>query len=330
MNKFFEDDMSRLGAQRRLPQLTMRLLGWPPATRVARLANRRRLPVLAYHDITDAALFARHLDLIQEHHHPVAGEEVITAIRGGRRLPRGAIWVTFDDANPGVFALGMSLLKERGVPASLFVCPGVIDTCRPYWWQVIDTALATGRSIAVGGKVWSDRSIITHLKQVPDDVRRALVARTADEIAESGKSVAVRQATSTALRQWLDAGLELGNHTWDHPCLNTCDEKEQHRQIIAAHEWLRDKLGVQPRLFAYPNGNVAGPSRRILDKVGYQVVVLFDHRVSRADGPEVSRLRIDAHAPIERLDAIASGLHPAVYALAQRFGTARDTPGAKS
>ena len=45
-------------------------------------------------------------------------------------------------------------------------------------------------------------------------------------------------ADGRQLRAWVAAGYELGDHTWDHPCLDRADEREQHRQIMDAHTWL--------------------------------------------------------------------------------------------
>lgn len=312
---------------RRTARLASRVLGSRAVAAVARLANSDRLPVLAYHDVPNAAIFSRHLDLIQQWYRPVSGNEVAAAVRRDARLPRHAVWLSFDDANPGVFANALPQLADRKVPATLFACPGVVDTDRPYWWQSIELALTAGRGVVLRGKTWSDPSVITLLKTVPDAMRRTTVARVMDDLAASGLPPRADQATSDDLRRWLAAGLDIGNHTWDHPCLDTCDADQQREQIVTAHDWLRGLLGEPPRLFAYPNGNTAEPSRRVLADLGYNVATLFDHRLSRLRGREVSRLRIDADASERRLAAIVSGAHPAVYAVAPRIPGARGVQG---
>jgi peptidoglycan/xylan/chitin deacetylase (PgdA/CDA1 family) len=318
---------SRPTARQRPRQLAAQLLESTPVVQLARIATRGRLAVLAYHDVTDPVAFAHQLDVIQEHHRPVTGEEVAAAVQDRQQLPRGATWLTFDDAHAGVLRNALPLLIERSVPATLFVCPGVVDTNEAYWWQVLDAALARWRTIDFAGRTWSDRSIMTRLKRVPDSVRRATVNRLASELAESGVTVQVRQAESTRLVDWLAAGLEVGNHTWDHPCLDMCDDEQQRHQIVAADGWFRDVLGTRTRLFAYPNGNTAPISRQVLSQLGYAVTALFDHRISRASGPEVSRLRVDAAAPLGRFTAITSGAHSAAFALGQRFVAVEDTTG---
>ena len=48
--------------------------------------------------------------------------------------------------------------------------------------------------------------------------------------------------------------MDLGNHSWDHPCLEQCTEEDRRAQVMRAHEWLKDKIGTVPTLFSYPNG----------------------------------------------------------------------------
>jgi peptidoglycan/xylan/chitin deacetylase (PgdA/CDA1 family) len=48
-----------------------------------------------------------------------------------------------------------------------------------------------------------------------------------------------REQRAHLLQMWLDAGAELGNHTWSHPDLNKVELKEYERQILAEDEELR-------------------------------------------------------------------------------------------
>ena len=313
-----DDELQNSTLQRSAPPIS-HLLGTTPVTRLVRWATSSRFRVLAYHDVPDPIPFSRQLDLICKNYRPISGADVVTARAAGRQLPHRAIWLTFDDAHPGVLAHALPLLAERQLPATLFVCPGLVDTDLPYWWQVIEVAIARGLSIEFDGKIWSDPSLITYLKSVPDTVRRAVVADVTAEISGSGDVITVQQVTSEQLRSWLNAGLELGNHTWDHPCLDTCTDEQQRDQIIAADDWLRRLVGRSTRLFAFPNGNVTPASRRILADLGYTVTALFDHRLSRLNGPEVSRLRVDACASAERFCAIASGAHSTAFAMKRRM-----------
>ena len=52
---------------------------------------------------------------------------------------------------------------------------------------------------------------------------------------------------------WLDAGAELGNHTWSHPDLNQVSLEEYEKQILATDEDLHHTIGqLKLRYFRAP------------------------------------------------------------------------------
>lgn len=103
--------------------------------------------------------------------------------------------------------------------------------------------------------------------------------------------------------------------------MNQCGPAEQQRQVLAAHEVLRELLGSGPRVFAYPNGDFTSESREVLDQAGYGLALAFNHRLSGdSDDPlNLSRLRLDSDASIRRTAAIVSGSHSALFGLQARL-----------
>jgi peptidoglycan/xylan/chitin deacetylase (PgdA/CDA1 family) len=142
-------------------------------------------------------------------------------------------------------------------------------------------------------------------------VVQSLAAQVADLC---GEALEVRQLTSDELRTWLGAGNEVGNHTWDHPCLDQCPEIEQLNQIRSAHAWLTSLMGAPPTMFAFPNGNPSPAARAELLRLNYSTAVLFDHRLTRLDHADpllLSRLRVNATAPLGRFRLTLAGIrHP--------------------
>jgi peptidoglycan/xylan/chitin deacetylase (PgdA/CDA1 family) len=274
--------------------------GNPLVSRVAAGALGAQLRVLAYHEIRDVAGFRSQIEYLAERYRPVSTGDVIAWL-GGRSLPNRAVWVTFDDGDPSVVEDGLAILQTHDVPATMFVCPGVVDTVRPYWWQIVE-AVAPDR--------------VGPLKAVPDAERVAEVARWEELITErDGAAPRRAQLTSAQLGRWIDAGQDVGNHTWDHPMLDQCSAEEQRRQVRDAHGWLRDRVDPEHLVFAYPNGNVADESAALLARLGYSVDALFDHRMcpKPVDG-RLSRLRVNADANEARFRSIVSGLHPLIHA----------------
>jgi len=272
--------------------VTDRVMAVAPVRAAMLAATGGHLRVLGYHGIDDPEVLDRQLALLRRHYRPVALADVVAALDGAP-LPRRAVWVTFDDGDPSVVEVALPVLRAHGVRATMFVCPSVVDTDEPLWWQAI-----------------GDEREVARLKRAPDAERRAAVATTARR---------VRQVTTAQLRLFARE-CDIGNHTWSHPILDQCSDDEQRRQVHAAHEWLTATLGVAPVAFAFPNGNAAPAARDELERLGYRIALLHDHRLTRLRDPlAMSRLRVGDHISDARFAAIVAGAHPAVHAARRRL-----------
>jgi peptidoglycan/xylan/chitin deacetylase (PgdA/CDA1 family) len=293
---------------------TTRVLG---TRAVAAAADRRwsgSLRIVAYHQVPDTGAFAAQVDLIRRRYVPVSEDVVREALAGGRALPERAVWVTFDDGDRSVIDTALPVLRAAGVPATLYVCPGLVETATPPWWELVLAAAAEGAGAEVAGRYLTGPALVTALKQRPDGERRAAV----DELADAGRrhlDPDRRPVSGVDLTRWLEAGYQVGNHTWDHPCLDRCSEDEQRHQLETAHAWLMAFGAGDRPTFAYPNGDHTDVAEAVLEDLGYDVALLFDHR--RADlargGLRLSRLRLDAGASVPRARAILSGAHSAAF-----------------
>jgi peptidoglycan/xylan/chitin deacetylase (PgdA/CDA1 family) len=54
------------------------------------------------------------------------------------------------------------------------------------------------------------------------------------------------------LKRWLDAGVELGNHTYSHKSANACSAEEYENEIVKGERTLTELLGARPRWFRHP------------------------------------------------------------------------------
>jgi peptidoglycan/xylan/chitin deacetylase (PgdA/CDA1 family) len=204
------------------------------------------------------------------------------------------------------------VLERAGVPATVFVCPGLVAGGQPLWGRMVEAAGEAGIGAEVGGRHLTGLALKRALKGVPDRERRTVLALLAE--AGAPPPAPPWALTEADLRRWLDAGMEIGNHTWDHPCLDQCDPDEQRAQLVQAHEWLVALLGRHPRLFAYPNGDHTPYAESVLEELGYEVGLLFDHGLTSLDQHHLrlSRLRLGSDDELWRGRAVLSGLHSRV------------------
>ncbi len=287
-----------------------------PVTAIARRVTRRKLRILAYHGVPDPERFAAQMEYVVANFTPVDEQTVIAAIRGGDPLPGGAVWLTFDDGDPSVVRNGLPALARLGIAATMYVCPGLIESQEPFWWRVTDWAV--GRSGELGAP--DDLALTEYVKTLDDVERRSIVADLLGDIG-SEPPQHWRQLSDRDLAAWTGAGMDLGNHSWDHPCLDRCSDAAQREQVGLAHEWLADRLGRPPRTFAYPNGNFSPLVDGLLDGLGYQLAVLYDNRLTsvKSSPLQLSRLMMEADQPPARLVGVLSGAQPAAAKLASRL-----------
>jgi peptidoglycan/xylan/chitin deacetylase (PgdA/CDA1 family) len=286
---------------------------WSPAQLAFQWRAARRLAVLAYHGVDDAERFEEHLNHIRRRARAVSLEQAIDAFEGRRQLPERAVLITFDDGHRSVLEIGMPLLRDRGLPAAVFVIADLLDTERPFWWvEVLD--LMNKGGVVASVPSGSPEARLKVLKRLPNDRRRAAteeLRRTA-----SAPAAPMRQLTRDDLRTLESAGVAVGSHTCSHPYLSKCTDADVLEEIEDSHRVLTGALGHEPASFAYPYGDHDPRAEAFLRERGYRAAFLFDHRVSEPrphDPLRVSRLRVNSYTPTNRFRTIASGLHPAIH-----------------
>lgn len=290
-----------------------RLLRRTPAQAYFRRTSARRVAVLAYHGVDDPDRFAAQMAYLRQRLSPVSLSDVIDAGRGVKALPSHAALVTFDDGHRSLLERGLPILREWAIPAVAFVMPGVVGTTEPFWWTEAEELVACGGYVgAVSDQ--SPSGVVRWLKTVTDQERRHVLADLRDQ---AGPAREAPQLTVKDLATLENSDIEVENHSWDHPCLDRCDDEQVSHQVRAAHDWLARTLGRTPRAFAYPNGNWDERVELILRELHYEAGFLFDHNLARAHSStlRLSRLRVNSSTSLDRFATILSGLHPALHRL---------------
>jgi peptidoglycan/xylan/chitin deacetylase (PgdA/CDA1 family) len=173
--------------------------------------------------------------------------------------------ITIDDGLSNTATVVYPFLKTHRIPATVFVCPGLVDQGARLWtgecrerllFMSPDTLVSF--LDAAGRNSGSAEDIITWMKTLPlrkrldveDDIRRATPSfRPAPEH---------RQFTD--LMDWdqlraLDPALiTIGAHTVTHPILATLSPDEVKHEVCASRTLLEERLDRPVRFFCYPNG----------------------------------------------------------------------------
>lgn len=202
-------------------------LGSTPISAAVMGATRRRLRAIAYHQVADVDVFEQHLNFLADHFTSVTGQQVADALSGLAPMPQRPLWITFDDGDRSVIERALPMLRDRGMVATAFLCGAWVDSTEAPWWRVVEAAHAAD---VIRDSDLGPRDLMAFrlaLKGCSDPARRRVVDELAARLEEIGSPVSCPQWSAADVRSWVAAGNDVGNHSWDHPCLDRCDEWEQ-------------------------------------------------------------------------------------------------------
>ena len=178
-----------------------------------------------------------------------------------------AVALTFDDGLQNHVTVAYPVLARHGVPATFFVCPGLIDAGQWLWPHEVRARLsmlddAQRRDIAAGcgPAVPPDiEAMVESLKRMTCKERAghlaAIRGRTAQFAASPGQAREYDLATWQQLRQLDPALITVGSHSWSHDIMIGMDAAQLHTEVVDSKSRIEAMLDRQVDYFCYPNGD---------------------------------------------------------------------------
>jgi peptidoglycan/xylan/chitin deacetylase (PgdA/CDA1 family) len=157
--------------------------------------------------------------------------------------------LTFDDGLRSNVQVAYPILKKLRLPATFFVCPGLIDGAAWLWNHEARQRLRhAGESTEV----------VEWMKQLPSRLRQEVEARLRE--VTPGFSPSREQRADFDLASWdelrsLDPRIvSIGSHTLTHPILPMSPPQEIQAEVARSRARLEAELQRPVDTFAYPNG----------------------------------------------------------------------------
>jgi peptidoglycan/xylan/chitin deacetylase (PgdA/CDA1 family) len=290
-----------------MKRLLLGLLWATGALGLARWRHRRRLVVLTYHGVlppgshtdeylsrnfVDQDVFREQMAWLARHYRCVPLAEAVERLRNGRPLPPYSAAVTFDDGFRNNLRWALPVLKEFGIPATVFVTTGHVGRGTMMLWtervaRLVTSATTPMLACNVAGvtrrlatdtgasRERASRELLALLKGLPRAERDAAI----DSLeASAGSSPSPPDVERYAFLDW-DAvrelaahGVEIGSHTVSHAMLSSLDADERRREVVDSRQEIERELGRPCVLFSYPNGTLrdfGDEDRENLRRAGY-------------------------------------------------------------
>jgi peptidoglycan/xylan/chitin deacetylase (PgdA/CDA1 family) len=276
-----------------------------------------RFPQIHAMDVRD---FEGQLDYLSRHYRFCTPDDLVEAIRLGRRLPPRTCLLTFDDGLVDHHAIVLPRLRERGISALFFIAAKPLREGRLLDVQKIHLLLAAApdhrrveREVLDLLEEMRTRAplpslrVLTEMGPRPNrfdapktaflkrllqrNLPRAARQEVVDELfrrhvaADESELAASFYMGREQIVELLDAGMTIGGHGYHHDWMSALSENEQREEIRSTTEFLVS-LGVPPHrwVMSYPYGDYDGLTIRLLEEAGF--VAAMTVHPALADPPD--------------------------------------------
>ncbi|MCB0530672.1 MAG: polysaccharide deacetylase family protein [Lewinellaceae bacterium] len=238
------------------------------------IIQRNKVTILCLHDM-HPDIAERAFDYLSRHYNIISLNDFLKArlAADSAALPPKALVITFDDGHLGNYDL-LPLLEARKIPVTIFLCAGIVDTNRHYWFNFKHPDI--------------DKEA---LKRVPNRERLRRLAKAGFfPEQEFSRPEAMNRRQIEAMKPVVN----FQGHTVLHPCLPQCTDAEARQEIEAGRQLLEENFGLSVNAIAYPNGDYSDRDVQLVRAAGYQLglTVDFGFNTLKTDPFKLKRLSI--------------------------------------
>ena len=263
--------------------------------RVVEILQRRRIRVIfTFHRV----LPPEEMDLCYNHHLAITPRSFADFLAFATRQfhvvslaelaraempsPQPLCAITFDDGWEDNHRHAFPVLKKAGVPATIFLCTGLIGTTgsipEEALWRIHRAASVGGREAEFGQALAAslpgapsdlDYNLAQRLiKRLPINQKEALLAGLSARFGAQGLA-------RPSLMDWQQvaemaaAGIAFGSHTVRHTILSVEDEPTARRELTDSLAELQRRVPQEDYSLAYPNGGFNERVMQIAAETGY-------------------------------------------------------------
>jgi len=243
-----------------------------------RMVRNPKYIVLGYHNLGDDGLplycrlpkrtFAQQMSYLRRHYRVISlaqmAEELVDPPAGGQ-----SVVITFDDGYAGTYFGAFPVLKEYGIPATVYLTAGSIETGEAPWYDRIFLQFQqAGPRLMLrldvdkqfqltdfASRVEAATTVVMYLRTLQDNDRRCW-CESLDRITPliSRSEMQGAMMNWDQVREMQAAGISFGCHTMTHPVLSRLDPDAMRTEIVESRRLIENRLDTHVWDFAFPFG----------------------------------------------------------------------------
>lgn len=252
-------------------------------------AHNKCLLILLYHGVTNSdsigienysgkhlkkAEFQRQIEIVARTCVPLSIDEIVEIHRSGQEYPPKAVAITFDDGFRNNYTNAAPILDEYGVPATFYVCAGMISSQKMFWVDELEDCFnrSTKSQVKISlndhstifrltdkrSRLMALQEVKTFCKTADLHTRNQVVSKIIEETSVTPTCEAAHnysKATWEQLKEMSNNRLfTVGGHTLYHDIMTSVPAETMQKDVADTLHLLDRKLGQKTRHFSYPEG----------------------------------------------------------------------------
>ncbi len=206
--------------------------------------------------------------------------------------PETLIGITFDDGYQDNYHNAYPILKRYGVPATIFLTTGGLDSPEPLWFERLAEAVKTSPKefidleIDIPQRFWmrtleerlqTNGQLFQLLRVLDDGARREwlpVILRQLGPVTEDARKN--KMLTWEQIRLMKADGIDFGGHTVNHPFLSRLSPMQAAWEVSECKRRIEEELQQPVDYFAYPNGreeDLGTFNKEVLRTAGYRAAM---------------------------------------------------------
>ena len=247
------------------------------------------------------ATFSKQMRWLASTYQTVPLKELVSRVSNGGSL-RGVAAVTFDDGYAGVFENAWPVLRDLGIPATVFVVAEAPGRDQRFWWDDPDVLRAYSPA--------RRQDWLTTLRGDGAAIGDSLAPERRPPTPPAAPWC--RPATWPTISDAARSGLQLGVHSATHRSLPVLDELELQHEVVESREIITRRTGVTPEFFAYPYGLWNDRVRDAVRTAVYRAAFTLEsgRHATTTDPWTLPRVSVPARIEDAAFHAWTAGLNP--------------------
>jgi peptidoglycan/xylan/chitin deacetylase (PgdA/CDA1 family) len=217
-------------------------------------------------------------------YHFISPDDLVHSDRNDKPL----IMLTFDD---GYFnnSLALPTLDKYKVPATFFITTRNVTENRAYWWDII---------YKYRSKQGVSKEMISQEQAALKSYKFEYIDSYIHKHFGAGStfpwSEVDRPLTPSELKVMATHPLvSIGNHTHNHSILTNYTIEEVEKEIVTCNSNLKDIIGHEPDMIAFPNGNYNENVVNIALRLGFRLAFTTNNDINPTHIPDTGLVKLN-------------------------------------